>query len=129
MYERQSKFSVYRRCSELTPVQKQQRARQLNEGTFEHRLHQGMDRAKTTEEQGELFGVHNIFKFDPEGFVPGRVSRRQDRTSKAKWQIERVQKAQDKFVADLIEAEYEEEEEGVEDDDEVSSRRSLGNDK
>lgn len=34
-------------------------------------------------------------------------------------QIERVQQAQDKFVADLIDAEYEEDEEVVEDDEEV----------
>lgn len=37
-------------------------------------MHQGMEKGRTKEEQGELFGVQNIFKFDPNGFVPGRVS-------------------------------------------------------
>jgi hypothetical protein len=32
-----------------------------------------MEKGRTKEEQGELFGVQNIFKFDPNGFVPGRV--------------------------------------------------------
>lgn len=36
-------------------------------------MHQGIDRGRNEEEQGELFGAHNIFKFDPNGFVPGRV--------------------------------------------------------
>ncbi|KAK1925843.1 P-loop containing nucleoside triphosphate hydrolase protein [Papiliotrema laurentii] len=77
-------------------IQKQQRSRQLNEGTFESRIHQGIDRGRTVEEQGELFGTQNIFKFDPQGFVPGR--------------LERVRQAEDKFVQDLIDAEYGEDE-------------------
>jgi hypothetical protein len=55
-------------------VHKQQRSRQLNEGTFESRMHQGFDGAKTKEDQGELFGSQNIFRFDPKGFVQGNVS-------------------------------------------------------
>ena len=45
----------------------------MNEGTFERRIHQGYDGARTAEEQGELFGTQNIFKFDPNGFVPSNV--------------------------------------------------------
>jgi hypothetical protein len=37
-------------------------------------MHQGMDGGKTKEDQGELFGTHNIFRFDPKGFVAGNVS-------------------------------------------------------
>lgn len=76
MYERQSEAQTGNGscCNELTKVQKQQRSRQLNEGTFESRIHQGMDRGRTVEEQGELYGTHNIFRFDKNGFVPGRVS-------------------------------------------------------
>lgn len=63
--------SVCELCSRI--VHKQQRSRQLNDGTFERRIHQGYDGARTADEQGELFGTHNIFKFDPNGFVPGNV--------------------------------------------------------
>lgn len=56
------------------PVHKQQRSRQLNDGTFERRIHQGMDGAKNREDQGELFGTHNLFRFDPKGFFAGNVS-------------------------------------------------------
>jgi hypothetical protein len=66
-------------------VQKQQRSRQLNEGTFESRIHQGIDRGRTVEEQGELFGTQNIFKFDPQGFVPGRVSQHDDNFIDGSW--------------------------------------------
>jgi hypothetical protein len=55
-------------------VQKEQRARQLNEGTFERRIHQGIDKGKGTDEQGELFGAHNLFRFDPAGTVSKNVS-------------------------------------------------------
>lgn len=59
----------------LTPeVHKQQRSRQLNQGTFEPRIHQGYDGARTTEDQGELFGTQNIFRFNPNGFVSQNVS-------------------------------------------------------
>jgi hypothetical protein len=58
----------------LTTVHKQQRSRQLNQGTFERRIHQGYEGGRTEEEQGELFGTQNIFRFDPNGFVPGNVS-------------------------------------------------------
>lgn len=54
-------------------VYKQQRARQLNDGTFERRTHQGFEGGKNVEDQGELFGAHNIFRFDPEGFVSKNV--------------------------------------------------------
>jgi hypothetical protein len=40
-------------------------------------------------------------------------------------QIERVQQAQDKFVADLIEAEYDDEEEIIDEDEEVSDSRGT----
>jgi hypothetical protein len=58
----------------LTGVHKQQRSRQLNDGTFEARIHHGFDGAKTKKDQGELFGIHNLFKFNPAGFVPGNVN-------------------------------------------------------
>jgi hypothetical protein len=60
--------------TELCAVQKEQRARQLNEGTFERRIHQGIDKGKGLNEQGELFGAHNLFKFDPSGTVSKNVS-------------------------------------------------------
>jgi hypothetical protein len=76
--------NIYERQSESTPwiamlaadssVQKEQRARQLNEGTFERRIHQGIDKGKGTDEQGELFGAHNLFRFDPAGTVSKNVS-------------------------------------------------------
>ncbi|WWC70971.1 uncharacterized protein I206_104924 [Kwoniella pini CBS 10737] len=75
-------------------IHKQQRSRQLNDGTFESRIHQGFDGAKTAEDQGELFGIQNIFRFDAKGFVSQN--------------IERVRQAEDRFVQDLIEAEYDE---------------------
>lgn len=56
-------------------VHKQQKARQMNDGTFERRIHQGVEGGRDEEEQGELFGTHNIFKFDPRGFVADNVSR------------------------------------------------------
>lgn len=70
-YERQSTSSY---LASLTAVHKQQRSRQLNQGTFERRIHQGYEGGRTEEEQGELFGTQNIFRFDPNGFVPGNVS-------------------------------------------------------
>lgn len=78
-YERQSEhcFSAYDGVAMIRAdhiVHKQQRARQLNDGAFERRIHQGMEGGKTSEDQGELFGTHNIFKFNPNGFVPGNVS-------------------------------------------------------
>lgn len=56
-------------------VYKQQRSRQLNDGTFERRTHSGYEGAKELDDKGELFGVHNIFRFQPEGFVKQNVSR------------------------------------------------------
>ncbi|WVR06533.1 hypothetical protein IAU60_003564 [Kwoniella sp. DSM 27419] len=73
-------------------IHKQTRARQLNDGTFERRIHQGFDGARTAEDQGELFGIQNIFRFDPEGYVSRN--------------LERIRQAEDRFVQDLIEAEY-----------------------
>ncbi|EIW67723.1 hypothetical protein TREMEDRAFT_74496 [Tremella mesenterica DSM 1558] len=82
-------------------IHKQQRARQLNEGTFERRIHIGMEGARNVEDQGELFGSQNIFRFDPNGFVSKN--------------LERIQQAEDKFLQDLLEAEYDTD--GVLDDD------------
>lgn len=45
----------------------------MNDGTFERRTHTGYEGAIHKEDKGELFGVHNIFKFDPQGFVKGNV--------------------------------------------------------
>nr|XP_019012968.1 uncharacterized protein I206_02465 [Kwoniella pini CBS 10737]OCF51749.1 hypothetical protein I206_02465 [Kwoniella pini CBS 10737] len=93
-------------------IHKQQRSRQLNDGTFESRIHQGFDGAKTAEDQGELFGIQNIFRFDAKGFVSQNVS--QGILLQAYLgmlmiqQIERVRQAEDRFVQDLIEAEYDE---------------------
>ncbi|WWC88458.1 uncharacterized protein L201_003369 [Kwoniella dendrophila CBS 6074] len=87
-------------------IHKQQRARQLNDGTFESRIHQGFDGARSEEDQGELFGIQNIFRFDPRGFVSKN--------------IERVRQAEDRFVQDLIEAEYNDSEDEDEDEDEGS---------
>ncbi|ORX37207.1 P-loop containing nucleoside triphosphate hydrolase protein [Kockovaella imperatae] len=96
-------------------VHKQQRARQLNEGTFERRIHQGYDGARGKADQGELFGTHNIFKFDPRGFMKGN--------------LERVMLAEDQFVQDMVETRYEEEDEleesELEDDDGGSQMRNA----
>lgn len=54
-------------------VQKQQSARQLNNGTLEPRIYQGYDRATNVKDQAELFGVHNLFLFDPNGFAPANL--------------------------------------------------------
>ncbi|KIR38444.1 DNA dependent ATPase [Cryptococcus deuterogattii 99/473] len=54
-------------------VQKQQSARQLNNGTLEPRIYQGYDRATNVKDQAELFGVHNLFHFDPNGFAPANL--------------------------------------------------------
>jgi hypothetical protein len=63
------------KMSSLTPsVYKQQRARQLNDGTFERRTHKGFEGATAKADKGELFGVHNIFRYDPAGYVKGNVS-------------------------------------------------------
>lgn len=51
----------------LIQVYKQQRARQLNDGTFERRTHKGVDGSSI--EQGDLFGLKNIFRYRPEGFI------------------------------------------------------------
>ncbi|WRT67988.1 uncharacterized protein IL334_004963 [Kwoniella shivajii] len=85
-------------------IHKQSRSRQLNDGTFESRMHQGFDGARTEADQGELFGIQNIFRFDPKGFVSKN--------------IERIRQAEDRFVQDLIEAEYNDSE--AEDDDHAS---------
>lgn len=61
-------------CCCNTTVQKQQSARQLNNGTLEPRIYQGYDRATNVKDQAELFGVHNLFLFDPNGFAPANVS-------------------------------------------------------
>ena len=45
----------------------------MNEGTFERRIHQGVDKARNREEQGELYGVQNLFRFDPMGTVSKNV--------------------------------------------------------
>ena len=74
-YERQSELTavLLPRCTDV-PVHKQQRSRQLNDGAFERRIHQGMEGGKSAAEQGELFGTQNIFRFNPNGFVAGNVS-------------------------------------------------------
>ncbi|WOO76804.1 DNA excision repair protein ERCC-6-like 2 [Vanrija pseudolonga] len=89
-------------------IYKQQRARQMNDGTFERRTHTGYEGAQHKEDKGELFGVHNIFKFDPQGFVKGN--------------LERIRLAEDQIRLDLIEGEYDEEPEvdGDESDDEMA---------
>ena len=75
IYERQSELRArIRILAADSLVQKEQRARQLNEGTFERRIHQGIDKGKGTDEQGELFGAHNLFRFDPAGTVSRNVS-------------------------------------------------------
>lgn len=82
IYERQGRFSLCfffpnaasfsDICCNIT-VQKQQSARQLNNGTLEPRIYQGYDRATNAKDQAELFGVHNLFHFDPSGFAPANV--------------------------------------------------------
>jgi hypothetical protein len=71
IYERQSEWDA---STANFQVYKQQKARQLNDGTFESRIHQGFEGAKNKEDQGELFGIHNLLKFDPDGFVSKNVS-------------------------------------------------------
>jgi len=44
-----------------------------NDNTAERRYFTGVDGGKSVQEQGELFGIQNIFRFDPEGFVPKNV--------------------------------------------------------
>ncbi|WVW84909.1 hypothetical protein I302_106945 [Kwoniella bestiolae CBS 10118] len=92
-------------------IHKQQRSRQLNDGTFESRIHQGFDGARTEKDQGELFGIQNIFRFDPRGFVSRN--------------IERVRQAEDRFVQDLIEAEYNDSEAEDEDDSEDEAGKMM----
>jgi hypothetical protein len=75
IYERQSKYVCSFEGRAHLLVQKEQRARQLNEGTFERRIHQGIDKGKGLSEQGELFGAHNLFRFDPAGTVSKNVSK------------------------------------------------------
>ncbi|OCF57032.1 hypothetical protein L486_05889 [Kwoniella mangroviensis CBS 10435] len=96
-------------------IHKQQRSRQLNDGTFESRIHQGFDGARTEKDQGELFGIQNIFRFDPRGFVSRN--------------IERVRQAEDRFVQDLIEAEYIDSEGEDEDDSEDEAGRTMKNER
>ncbi|KAE8542179.1 hypothetical protein D1P53_001664 [Cryptococcus gattii VGV] len=80
IYERQGKvfimsfgaLSFSDICHNVT-VQKQQSARQLNNGTLEPRIYQGYDRATNVKDQAELFGVHNLFHFDPNGFAPANL--------------------------------------------------------
>ncbi|WWC96326.1 hypothetical protein V866_003193 [Kwoniella sp. B9012] len=96
-------------------IHKQQRSRQLNDGTFESRIHQGFDGARTEKDQGELFGIQNIFRFDPRGFVSRN--------------IERVRQAEDRFVQDLIEAEYIDSEGEDEDDSEDEAGKAMKNER
>jgi hypothetical protein len=74
MYERQSKLHCPGTQSSLHAVYKQQRARQLNDGTFERRTHKGFEGGQTKSDKGDLFGVHNIFRYNADGFVKGNVS-------------------------------------------------------
>ncbi|ORY30568.1 P-loop containing nucleoside triphosphate hydrolase protein [Naematelia encephala] len=90
-------------------IHKQQRAHQLNQGTFERRIHQGYDGARDVEGQGELFGTHNIFKFNPNGFVSGN--------------LERVRLAEDQFVQDVIEAEFDSDDEDAYDSEGEAGRK------
>lgn len=54
----------------------------MNEGTFERRIHQGVDKARNREEQGELYGVQNLFRFDPMGTVSKNVRRLTEKRDK-----------------------------------------------
>ncbi|GMK54007.1 hypothetical protein CspeluHIS016_0105930 [Cutaneotrichosporon spelunceum] len=99
MYERQSRFLP---LNVLTSVYKQQRSRQMNQGTFERRTHAGYEGATDMRDQGELFGVHNLFRYWPGGYVKDNLNR--------------IREDEDQFRLDMIEAEYENEsddEEGV----------------
>lgn len=58
----------------LMVVYKQQRARQVNGVMFERRIHSGFEGATTKDQQGELFGIHNLFQYNPEGNVTLNVS-------------------------------------------------------
>ncbi|WVQ73365.1 hypothetical protein IAR50_002934 [Cryptococcus sp. DSM 104548] len=50
-------------------IKKQQKAKQMNDGTFEPRHFQGYDGAPTLRTQGDLYGAHNLFRYEPNGFV------------------------------------------------------------
>ncbi|ODO00229.1 hypothetical protein I350_06857 [Cryptococcus amylolentus CBS 6273] len=50
-------------------IHKQQNAKQFNDGTFEPRHFQGYDGASTLDAQGDLYGAHNLFRYEPNGFV------------------------------------------------------------
>jgi len=125
IYERQSELRsrVAIPASDST-VQKEQRARQLNEGTFERRIHQGIDKGQGTDEQGELFGAHNLFRFDPAGTVSKNVSS-MVLSEPSDSQLNRVRLAEDRFLQDLIEAEFRDDGQGdgdVESEDEAGQK-------
>ncbi len=70
MYERQS---TYQLRGVLMAVYKQQRSRQMNKGTFERRTHAGFEGATRMRDKGELFGIHNLFRYWPGGYVKDNV--------------------------------------------------------
>ncbi|CAK9784569.1 unnamed protein product [Cutaneotrichosporon oleaginosum] len=89
-------------------IYKQQRSRQMNKGTFERRTHAGYEGATDMSDKGELFGVHNLFRYWPGGYVKNN--------------LERVRQDEDRFRLDLIEAEYENDS-GDEEDGVTAARR------
>ncbi|BEJ12218.1 hypothetical protein CspHIS471_0206780 [Cutaneotrichosporon sp. HIS471] len=87
-------------------IYKQQRSRQMNQGTFERRTHAGYEGATDMRNQGELFGVHNLFRYWPGGYVTDNLNR--------------IREDEDQFRQDMIEAEYEDE---TDDEDGVAAAR------
>ncbi|BEJ04866.1 hypothetical protein CcaverHIS641_0206830 [Cutaneotrichosporon cavernicola] len=87
-------------------IYKQQRSRQMNQGTFERRTHAGYEGATDMRNQGELFGVHNLFRYWPGGYVKDNLNR--------------IREDEDQFRLDMIEAEYEDE---TDDEDGVAAAR------
>lgn len=45
----------------------------MNQGTFERRTHAGYEGATDRRDKGELFGIHNLFRYWPQGYVKGNV--------------------------------------------------------
>lgn len=78
----------------------------MNKGTFERRTHAGYEGATDMRDKGELFGVHNLFRYWPGGYVKDNVSRN---PNVAYILLQRVRDAEDQFRQDMIEAEYEDE--------------------
>ncbi|EKC97407.1 hypothetical protein A1Q2_08330 [Trichosporon asahii var. asahii CBS 8904] len=90
-------------------IYKQQRARQLNYGTFEARMYTGVEGSPL--EKGELFGLKNIFRYRPEGFVVQN--------------LERVRLTEEQVRADLLAAEHEEESDDDEERRDKEAKRMM----